>query len=54
MRKRIIPPCPEGPVKFIPCSESKQTFNFQRTNKKAVYRNMEVEGSLTYGAKKRY
>ena len=24
-------------IKFIPCSETKQTFSFQRTNKKAYY-----------------
>jgi hypothetical protein len=53
MRKRIIPPCPEGPIKFIPCNEHNQTFNFQRTNKKATYRNMEVDGAPTFGTKKR-
>ena len=24
-------------VKFIPCNDFKQTFNFQRTNKKSTY-----------------
>lgn len=36
MAKRIPPP-PDKPVRFIPCNENKQTFNWQRTNKKATY-----------------
>lgn len=36
-KRRTIPPPPDKPVKFIACSESSQTFNYQRTNKKSSY-----------------
>jgi Na+-translocating ferredoxin:NAD+ oxidoreductase RNF subunit RnfB len=32
--KKPVPPCPDRPIKFIPCDENKQTFNWQKTNKK--------------------
>lgn len=32
MRKRPVPPPPDKPVRFIPCNENSQTFNWQKTN----------------------
>lgn len=43
MKKRRIPPAPDKPIRFIPCNESTQTFNFQRTNKKATYSNTDLK-----------
>lgn len=42
MKKRRVPPPPDKPVRFIPCNESTQTFNFQRTNRKSTYRDLNV------------
>jgi hypothetical protein len=34
---------PDKKVKFIPCDEFSQTYNFQRTNKKSTYRDRALE-----------
>jgi hypothetical protein len=34
------------PVKVVPCNEDSQVFNWQRTYKKATYKNYDAEGKL--------
>ncbi len=41
-KRRIPPPLTDKPIRFIACSENSQTFNWQRTNKKAKYLDLNV------------
>jgi hypothetical protein len=34
------------PVKKVECDENSQVYNWQRTNKKATYKNYDAEGKL--------
>ena len=34
------------PVKFVPCNEDSQVYSWQRTNRKATYKNYSVEDKL--------
>lgn len=33
-------------LKFLPCDENSQVFSWQRTNKKATYKDYAAEGKL--------
>lgn len=44
--RRKIPPPPDKPVRFIACDENSQTFNWQKTNKKAKHVDVELRKSF--------
>ncbi len=41
-KRRVPPPPPDKPVRFIACDENKQTFNWQKTNGRASQRPEEI------------